>query len=215
MGSPILKHHMSLKHPLSSQPPNIHATLSARVTVCARKPWVGSAPQTGALLQYITGGGAGSTSCIFGRRGTARKRAGGGWSGPGVRGDLATASRGVAESDVELALGVGRRRVVVVLVGESPGVERRDVDCARGVREEELVTRSVDVEAEREELEPLGYGKGKDSDRAAWTGLSADTGGVRGRSSPSGRDMVRRGAGELPCVDMACRPASFDTERGC
>ena len=133
-----------------------------------------------------------------------------------MRGDLATASRGVAERDVELALGVGRRRVVVVLVGESPGVERRDVDCARGVRgEEELVARSVDVEAEREELEPLGYGKGKDSDRAAWTGLSADTGGVRGRSSPSGRDMVRRGAGELPCVDTARRPASLETERGC
>jgi hypothetical protein len=181
--------------------------------VCARKPWVGSAPQTGALLQYITGGGADSTSCIFGRRGTARKRAGGGWSGAGVRGDLATASRGIAESDVVLALCVGRRRVVV-LVGESPGVERRDVDCARGVREE-LVARSVDVDAEGEELDPLGYGKGKDSDRAAGTGLSADTGGVRGRPSPTGRDIVRRGAGELPCVDTARGPASFDTERGC
>jgi hypothetical protein len=90
--------------------------------VCARKPWVGSAPRTEALLQYITGGGAGSTSCVFRRRETARKRAGGGWSGAGIRGDLATASRGVAERDVRLALGVGRWRVVVVLVGESPGV---------------------------------------------------------------------------------------------
>ena len=45
---------------------------------------------------------------------------------------------------------------MVVLVGESRGVERRDVDCARGVREEELVARSVDVDAEREVLEPLG-----------------------------------------------------------
>jgi hypothetical protein len=119
----ILKHNMSLKHPLSSQPPNnIHTALSARVTVCARNPWVGSAPQTGAKLQYITGGGVGPTSCIFGRRGTVRKRTGGGWSGAGVRGDLARASRGIAESAVEVAVDVRRRRVVVVLVGESPGV---------------------------------------------------------------------------------------------
>jgi hypothetical protein len=96
-----------------------------------------------------------------------------------VRADLATASRGVAESDVELALGVGRRRVVVVLVGGSTGVDRRDVDRARGVREE-LVVRSADVDAEREGLVQLGYGKGKDSDRAAWTGLSA----INARLSP-------------------------------
>jgi hypothetical protein len=32
MHTPMLKHHMSLKHPLSSQPPKLHATLSARVT---------------------------------------------------------------------------------------------------------------------------------------------------------------------------------------
>ena len=38
-------------------------------------------------------------------------------------------------------------------------------------------------------------------DRVAWTGLSADAGGVRGRLSPPGRDMVGRRAGELPCVD--------------
>jgi len=84
-----------------------HIVCAARATVYARKPWVGSAPQTGALLQ-----------CIYGRRGTARKRAGGGRSGASVRGDLATASRGVAEGDGELTLGVGRPRVVVVLVGE-------------------------------------------------------------------------------------------------
>jgi hypothetical protein len=102
----------------------------------------------------------------------------------------------------------------MVLVGESPGVERRDVDGARGAREEELVTRSVDVDAERELLEPLGYGEGRDSDRVAWVGLAADMGGVRGRSSPRGRDMLRRGAGEVPCVDTARRPASFDTVRG-
>ena len=53
------------------------------------------------------------------------------------------------------ALGEGRRRAVP-LVGESPGVERREPDCGRGVREEELVARSVDVDAERELLDPLG-----------------------------------------------------------
>jgi hypothetical protein len=119
---------MSLKHPLSSQPPNIHATLSASVTVCARKPCVGRVPHTGALLQYITGGGAGSTLSTFGRWGIARKRGGG--SGAGVRGDLAVTSRvAETESEVELALvvGVGRRRAML-LVGESPGVERREVD---------------------------------------------------------------------------------------
>src|SRR6266850_4120952 len=90
MDSPIiLKHHMSLKHPLSSQPPNIHAKLSARVTVCAQNPWVGRTPQTGALLQYITGGGAGSTSCTFGRQGTARKRMAAAGRERVCRGDLA------------------------------------------------------------------------------------------------------------------------------
>jgi hypothetical protein len=33
-----------------------------------------------------------------------------------------------------------------VLVGTSPGVGRCNVDCTRGVREEELVARSVDVD---------------------------------------------------------------------
>ena len=86
-----------------------------------------------------------------------RKR-GVGWSTAGVRGDLATASR-EAESEVEpafaFAVGVGRRRAVP-LVGESPGVERREPDCGRGVREEELVARSVEVDAARELLDPLG-----------------------------------------------------------
>ena len=68
------KHHMSLKHTFPSQPPKIHATLSASVAVCARKPWVGSQPQTGALFQYITGGGADSMSTAFGRRGHAKAK---------------------------------------------------------------------------------------------------------------------------------------------
>ena len=38
----------------------------------------------------------------------------------------------------------------------SPGVERRDVDCKRVVREEEeLVARSVKVDTEREELNQI------------------------------------------------------------
>jgi hypothetical protein len=39
------------------------------------------------------------------------------------------------------------------------------------------VARSVDVDAERELLEPLGYEEGTVSDRDAWIGLAADTGG--------------------------------------
>jgi hypothetical protein len=48
--------------------------------------------------------------------------AGGGRSGADVWGDLAMPARGVAESDVELLLGVETRRVVAVLSGVSPGV---------------------------------------------------------------------------------------------
>jgi hypothetical protein len=105
---------------------------------------------------------------------------------------LATVSRDVVERDVELAFGVGRRRVAFVFVGESPGIERREVevDCARGVREEELAVRSVVVDAEREELEPLGCGEGRESERvgrgygrcegafvAYWKGYAAQGGG--------------------------------------
>ena len=135
-------------------------------------------------------------------------RPAGGGSGTGTRGDLAT----VAERDVELAfaLGVGRRRAVP-FVGESPGVERREADdWVRWVRDE-LEARSVVVDAERELTDPLGYGNGKDSER---TGLPEGTGGVRGRSSPPGREMSRRGAGE-PCAEKARRIPSFVVVRGC
>ena len=54
------------------------------------------------------------------------------------------------------------------------------------------------VDAERELLEVLGYGDGRDSERAEGTG------GVRERSSPGGRATSRRGAGE-PCMDWARR----------
>jgi len=141
------------------------------------------------------------------------------WSTAGVRGDLATASR-EAESEVELAfafaVGVGSRRAVP-FVGESPGVERREPDCGRGVREEELVARSVEVDAARVLLDPLGYGEGRGSERDAWVRLLAET-GVRGRSSPSGRDTLRSGAGDpcvVACVETARRLASFDAMRGC
>jgi hypothetical protein len=84
------------------------------------------------------------------------------------------------------------------------------------VREEELAARSVAVDAEREELELLGYGEGRESERVVRSGLAVDTGGVRGRSSPTGRDTVRRGAGDAAGVGTARRPASFDdAERGC
>jgi hypothetical protein len=56
----------------------------------------------------------------------------------------------------------------MLLVGVSSGVERRDVDCARKAREEALVACSVDVDPERELLEPLGYyGEDWDLDRVA------------------------------------------------
>jgi hypothetical protein len=65
-------------------------------------------------------------------------------------GDLATALREVAESYVELTFGIWIQRVVL-LIGESSGVERRDVDCAHEAREEALVyaetTRHTDARA--------------------------------------------------------------------
>lgn len=66
----------------------------------------------------------------------------------------AAASRAAAASDVELAvgLGVGRRRTEpFVVVGESPGVERREEDCWRAGRDDELDMRSVDVAREVED----------------------------------------------------------------
>lgn len=111
--------------------------------------------------------------------------------------------------------------MVVPFVGESPGVERREPEGGRGVREVVVVVvvgRSVEVEAERELLDPLGYGVGRDSERDAWFGLIADMGGVRGRSSPTGRDTLRCGAGDpcvLACVETARRLPSFDVMRGC
>ena len=53
---------------------------------------------------------------------------------------------------------------VVLLNGESPGVDRRELGCERGVGEE-LGARSVEVDAERELLEPLEYGESEVSDR--------------------------------------------------
>ena len=78
---------------------------------------------------------------FLGARGTARKRVGGGWSGMGVCGDLATASLHVAESDVELV--VGRWEVACDA--------RWGVTRDRAVRyrlRDELVARSVDVDAD-------------------------------------------------------------------
>ena len=77
----------------------------------------------------------------------------------------------------------------------------------RWVRDE-LEARSVVVDAERELTDPLGYGVGKDSERAEGTG-----GGVSEWSSP-GREMSRRGAGE-PWAEKARRLPSLITVRGC
>jgi len=96
------------------------------------------------------------------------------WSTAGVWGDLAAGSR-EAEPAFAFALGVARRRAVP-LVGDSLGVGRRELDCGRGVREEELVARSVEVDAERKLLNPLGFGEGRGSERDAWVGLFAQTG---------------------------------------
>jgi hypothetical protein len=70
---------------------------------------------------------------------------------------LATASREVAESYVELTFSIWRGRAVL-LVGEWSGVERRDVDCAREAREEALVAHSVDVDPERGCVDWVGRG---------------------------------------------------------
>jgi len=86
------------------------------------------------------------------------------------------------------------------------------------LREEELVARSVEVDAERELLDPLEYGEDRDSERDAWARLLAETVGVRRRSSPAGRDTLRGGAGDpcvLACVETARRLSYFDAMRGC
>jgi hypothetical protein len=81
-------------------------------------------------------------------------------------------------------VGVGRWRAAVPFVGEPAGVERREeADCARWERDE-MEARSVVVDAERELLDPLGYGVGRDSERAEGIEVPEGTGGVRGRSSP-------------------------------
>lgn len=71
---PVWKHQTSLKQSTSSHPPKTHAVWSTRVTLCARMPCVGSVPQTGALLQYMTLAGAGSASRLCGRWGIVRMR---------------------------------------------------------------------------------------------------------------------------------------------
>ena len=47
-------------------------------------------------------------------------------------------------------------------------------DCGRGVCKEELVARSIEVDAER-----AGYGEGRDTEWDAWVGLLAETKGIR------------------------------------
>ena len=76
--------------------------------------------------------GAGSTSSAFDRRGMVQN--GVGWSTAGVRGNLPAALR-KAESEVKLAAAFvpgTRRRRVVALIGEPPGVCRGGIDCGQG-----------------------------------------------------------------------------------
>ena len=42
-------------------------------------------------------------------------------------------------------------------------------------------------------FDPPEYGEGKDAERHAWSRLPTETGGVRERSSPLGRDMLNGG----------------------
>ena len=123
----------------------------------------------------------------------------------------------MSESDAELALalGVGRRRDGNSFVGGSVGVERREADCMRWARDEPDA-RGVVVDAESELTNPLGYGDGRDSERAEGIGLPEGTGGggVRERLSLPGRGMSRRGAGE-PWTEKARRLPSLVTVRGC
>ena len=84
----------------------------------------------------------------------------------------------------------------------------------RWVRDE-LEARSVVVDAESELTDPLGYGDGKDSERAGGIGLTEGTGGgVSEWSSAPGRGTSRRGAGE-PWAEKARRLPSLVTGRGC
>jgi hypothetical protein len=68
---PVSKQKISLYVSLASAPPNSHAVVSTRVTVCARKPCEGQAPYTGARLQYITVLGANSAFFSYESRGDA------------------------------------------------------------------------------------------------------------------------------------------------
>jgi hypothetical protein len=85
----------------------------------------------------------------------------------------------------------------------------------RWVRDEPNA-RSVVVDAESEQTDPLGYVDGRDSERVEGIGLPEGTGGggVRERSSPPGRGMSRRGAGE-PWAEKARRLPSLVAVRGC
>jgi hypothetical protein len=175
--------------------------LPARVTVCKWKPWVGSAPRlepssrTSPLVAWarrLASSGVGVTL------GSGRAALG---QSLAYRGDLETASREVAESEVEVEFGIGRRRGML-LVGEPPGVERCIVDCACGASKEELVARSVDADEERELLESLEYetaGTLIGIHGLGWPWI--DRGRVKSQGLPAGRDMLRRGAGEAPCGD--------------
>jgi len=134
------------------------------------------------------------------------------WSTAGVQGDLAADSR-EAELAFAFALGVGRR-CAVLLFGESPSHRESSVANSTVGAHEVLAARNVEVDTERELLNPLGYGEYRDSERDAWVGLLAQVGrGLSGRSWPAGRDMLRGRTGNL-CEETARRSPSFDECEG-
>ena len=195
----MMKRHMSLIHPMSlqPQPPKIHATLSASVTVCARKPEVGEPIPDGSLTpihhwrrrhlhiqrirqtRYVAKPGVQLIGPEYTRQTWRRPR-----------------TRQEARSNFALALGVERQRTVL-LVGNHHWQELSGANTiageeyARGSFFCFFFARSVEVDAEREFLDPFGHGEGRESERDALNRSLAETRGVRRRSSSAGRDMLR------------------------
>jgi hypothetical protein len=72
---------------------------------------------------------------------------------------------------------------------------------------DEFEMRSVAVDAETELLDQLGYGVGRDLERAEGIGVPEGTCGVRERSPPPERVTSRRGTGK-PCTDYPTNGSS-------
>jgi hypothetical protein len=77
---------------------------------------------------------------------------------------------------------VGRRRAIPLVAShrELSGANLIVGEECANKSLEELVARSVEVDAESELLNPLGRGESRDSERDVWGELLAETGRVRG-----------------------------------